>query len=111
MRLRVGQRAIESKNMALAGVLTQPGPFQETPMGEKRTCVVAGRNANKPTTRRYWASNRYQRRREARIKKHILLHPNDLSAPTHLKRIEDEPVRHILRAADAVLPRRKQEEP
>ena len=76
-------------------------------MGEKRTCTVAGRNANKPTTKRYWASNRYQRRREARIKKHILLHPNDLTAPANLRRIEDEPIRHILRP-DMSLPKRRE---
>lgn len=75
-------------------------------MGEKKSCAKAGRNASKPTRRRYHAANTMQRRREERIKKHILLHPNDKTAPSHLRRVEDEPIRHLLKA-DHSLPNRQ----
>lgn len=75
-------------------------------MGEKKSCAKAGRNASKPTRKRYWAAQRLQKRREARIKKHILLYPNDKTAPAHLRRVEDEPIRHMLKV-DATLPNRQ----
>lgn len=59
-------------------------------MGERKTCKTVGRNSSKPTTRRYWAEGRYRKRRLKRIEAHILAHPNDLSAPGHLGRIEQE---------------------
>lgn len=65
-------------------------------MGERKACAKSGRNARSPSRRRYWAMQRLQKRREARIKRHILAHPNDLTAPPALRRVEDEPVRHIV---------------
>lgn len=78
-------------------------------MGERKSCNKTGRNARKPTRLRYWASKRLQVHREARLAKHIARFPGDLTAPAHLRRIEDAPFMHVIRTQDAPLPKHAKE--